>query len=230
MRRIAFVFLGLVLVLASGGATLASPVIVELTNANGIVSNDGSVYVGPYQLLIGGQTTINAPCDDYYDEIWVGESWQANVNPLNPTGVSNSLFGNPSNPNFNSNADSLYLEAAYLTSLFGKYPTSDYNDISYAIWGLFDPAALSSSNYDSGAQAFLSLAEDANLNFGGFNGWQILTPKGGTQPQGDGLPQEFIVPAGNHITPEPATLVMLGSGLLAVGLALRNKRASSPSV
>ena len=216
MRRIAFVFLGLALVVASQGVASASTVNVTLTGAGGVVSNDGGVFVGPYQLLVGGQT-INAPCDDYSDEIWVGESWQANENPLTAAGVSSSLFGS------HANADHLYLEAAYLTSLFGKEPTSDYNDIAYAIWGLFDPAGLASSNYDAGATAFLTQAEDAQLNFSDFKGWQILTPINGSQSEG-GRPQEFIIPGGPTPTPEPATLALLGAGLVAVALVNRRKR------
>ncbi|HXJ91787.1 MAG TPA: PEP-CTERM sorting domain-containing protein [Terriglobia bacterium] len=221
MRRVALAFAGLALLVVSAGVASASTVTVTLTGAGGVISNNGSVFVGPYQLLVGGQA-INAPCDDYSDEIWVGESWKANENPLTAAGVSSSLFGS------HAGADQLYLEAAYLTSLFGKEPTSDYNDIAYAIWGLFDPAALVSSNYSSGAESFLTQAQDAPLSFSEFNGWQILTPINGSQSQG-GRPQEFIIPGGNpSATPEPAALALLGSGLLAVGLAVRKKRASSP--
>jgi hypothetical protein len=227
----AFVFLGLALVLASGGAALASTVEVTLTGAGGVVSNDHSVYVGPYQLSLqvigpdglGPPIPINAPCDDYSDEIWVGESWQASEIPLADYG--SALFGGQ------TDAQQKYWAAAYLTFLFNSPGGYSENDISFAIWGLFDPAALSSSD-DGGvagnlASNALNLASIQNDNLNDFPGWEILTPLDGTQTQG-GQPQEFIIPGGNpSLTPEPATLALLGSGLLAVGLAWRRKRASS---
>ena len=196
---------------------LASSVNVSLTNAGGVISHDGTVFVGPYQIQVGGRT-FNAPCDDYFDDIGVGEHWQANEVPLTAAGVVSALFG--SNPN----ADHLYLEAAFLTTLFDQEPTSDYSDISYAIWGLFDSAALSSSNYDAGAAAFLLRAESAKLSFNEFAGWKILVPIDGSQSQG-GRPQEFLIPAA---TPEPATLALLGLGLVGIGLAQRRKHGSRP--
>ena len=152
----------------------------------------------------------------------MGESWRANEIPLTAAGVGSTLFG--SDPN----ADHLYLEAAYLTSLFSKEPTSEYNDTSYAIWGLFDPATPSSSNYDAGAAALLAQAEDAQLSFSEFKGWKILTPINGTQTQG-GRPQEFVIPVAGTATPEPATLALLGAGLLTVALVRRHKHASGSS-
>jgi hypothetical protein len=200
--------------------------------------------VGPYQILVGlypfgsHPVTLNAPCDDFYDEIYFNETWAATVNPLTPGGVQNALFGPGSDlvslSGYDSaNAYQACLAAAYLTSLFGEdgQPNKDEysnNSISFATWRPSDSQAQSNTqNYDLNAAVLDSLAltfASHNLK-GGLPGWEILTPNPGSQPQGDGLPQEFVV---HTATPEPATLALLGSGVLAMGLILRRKRASNP--
>lgn len=218
MKRVLTLCFGPALVLALAGTARAGTISVTLLSPGSVISHDGSVYVGPYQLLVNG-ADLNLVCDDYGDHIYTGETWTAKEVPFTQAGVSFALFGGA------TNADHLYLEAAYLDTLFGKDPTSDYNDIHYALWGLFDPSALASSNYDAGAAGFLELAQSQSLSFSEFKNWEILVPTSG----GPDRPQEFLVP-GPTGTPEPASMLLFGTGLLGAGFFLRRKLAARTTV
>jgi hypothetical protein len=178
------------------------------------------VYVSPYPFATSGggvSKSILAVCDDYEDEIYVGESWQANVYTFSQIASNTTLFGN----NLAG-----YEAVAYLASELSQCQTSTcQGDISYAIWGVFDPAALNSlgvgsSDYTA-AENDIAIAESAvagdPLSY--FNNWEILTPIAGTQPAGDGPPQEFLVdPAlgGPALTAEPSTRALLAFGVWGI--------------
>jgi hypothetical protein len=211
MKRALMLCCSLALVLGLADMARAGNISVSLVSPGSVTSHDGSVYVGPYQLLVNG-TNLSAVCDDYGDEISTGENWTANEVPFTQAGVSAALFGGA------QNADQLYLEAAYLTSLFNQEPTSDYNDIHFALWGLFNPSALQSSNYDAGAAGFLSLAESQSLSFSEFQNWEILVPASGPNRA-----QEFLVPGGPAATPEPASLLLFGAGILGISFLVRRR-------
>jgi hypothetical protein len=196
-----------------------------LTLTSGVYSNpsmDG-VYTGAYPFtstVSGLPSTISAVCDDFNDEIYVGETWQVTVTAL--SSLSNSvssggvLFGGGSDPTYAPLGQlQLYEEAAWLTNAMltnpGTYSTSDY---SFAIWELMSPSATAYTALGSTEQgkvtALLNLAESSYAS-GGYGNYEILTPINGTQPSGDGRPQEFLVK-----TPESSSAVLLGADILGV--------------
>src|ERR1700690_2624126 len=86
-------------VLFVGSVFLAPPALadnVTFVGATGPVV--GGVYVAPYQLqdsaILGG-ATINVVCDDYSDDVQNGETWNANLETFNSSGVVSpgALFG-----------------------------------------------------------------------------------------------------------------------------------------
>lgn len=119
---------------------------MTLTSAGNDVM--GGVFVDPYMATINGVST-QVICDDFLDDSWVNESWQANVHTVaNVTTTGPQKFQGLSAPKE-------YLEASWLaeqllnpTSAVTSVVNADDNggdlrgDISFAIWTIFDAAAI----------------------------------------------------------------------------------------
>ncbi|MGH9405075.1 MAG: PEP-CTERM sorting domain-containing protein [Terriglobia bacterium] len=184
--------------------SFATKVTVKLTGVNGAVQ--GGVYVDPYSGTING---VPAPlvCDDFSHETYFNETWQANV----------STFADLSDVRFQQGTPAAtllaYDEAAYLYGQLGAHP-SDIGDISFALWALFTPSAKLSSGFTTGASNWLSTAQGQTYYAGEFSNFEILTPV----ISGSNSPQEFLT-----TTPEPASIMLFGTGLLALALALRKR-------
>src|SRR5262249_1128713 len=188
----------------------ASSLAISVTLLNGGNVVQSGVFVGPYQLRVDGNP-LSAVCDDFYHDLFVGDTWTATARPLTKVNLQFFEFGNPANPHLAINPMASYAEAAYLTSLFLTHPQADWGAIHFAIWGLFDPAVSNASGFTSDAAACVNQA--ATLYTGGqitlaqFAGYQVLTANV-IPPDGRG-PQEFFV----FPTPEPGTLFLFATGL-----------------
>jgi PEP-CTERM motif len=175
------------------------------------------VYVGPYTATING-TPTPVICDDFADESFLNESWNASVLSLADVTASSSV-------KWASQASS-YDNAAWLTlQLIGAPNKSQADAIQFAIWDLFDPSGVSSYLAGfSGGTSFLSDATDpngvkywlneaagSNLDPSELASFLIYTPTSCISNCKGSLPQEFIVK-----TPEPGGFLMLGAGLAAL--------------
>jgi PEP-CTERM motif len=154
-------------------------------------------YVYPYNLTVNGSTN-SLMCLSFNNEISTGESWQATIQ---------SVIGN-----------TLEEEAAWLLNDANVNPGNTVND-QLAAWGLFASGVAGSDNAQLlAAENFVS-ANPNDTSF--YSQFQLYVPVNGTQTSG-GDPQTFL-----GETPEPSSLLLLGTGLF--GLAMVIFRKAKPS-
>ena len=219
--------------------------------------NLGGVYTSPYLATIQGVgSNIAVFCDDFIDDVYIGETWQVNANKLSDLPLSD-----PNSPlmwdTVNTTAGKTkqvtdYITAALLaTQLLNLQSSSTAlvrEEISWAIWDVFDPTAplysatylpgyaTDIANYLSAAQAhanaIVSGAPTLSAAVSSFSNVTIYTPAPkdstsvGSCPAGArcGLPQEFI----SVSMAEPSSPLLLGIDFLAIGglvLAVRRRKS-----
>jgi hypothetical protein len=106
----------------------------------------------------------------------------------------------------------LQQEAAWLFLHAGNGSDPDYQG---AAWYLFNP----STTLTPGAAALVALASSQAFTSGEFDNVRLLVPTSDQTGWTNGHPQSFLT------TPEPGTLLMLGTGLLAGVSTLRRGRS-----
>ena len=201
------------------GAPLhAQPVHFKFMDA-GAGYNAFGVYVGTYGGIrdYGGQApaTVGLNCVDYFHEVMFGEEWDANVTSLASTDLS--LTRHPASLE-------QYREAAWLVS---NYTPSNVQATQATIWNLFqNPGA----NWPSDP-SLLAQAEAPHPGFD-FGDYFVVTDVNAGGPDDARSAQEFLVfdPSGNVtnlatvVTPEPATLVLVASGVVGLISVTRRQK------
>lgn len=171
---------------------------------------DGSWQSGyPYTVELNSSLPFWAMCDDYYHDGTPGDIWLANLTNLGT--------GNLTNLRFASSGLVAYEEAAWILLQTRVTLPPQWTDMNYAVWSIFNPTVV----IDQQAEDWIDLAEqEARKKFQGVNLHlvEIATPVDiDAPPTGD---QEFI-----WITPEPGSLILLGSGVVGIAFELHRKWA-----
>jgi len=193
-KLILLAFAAALALVISAPAVKADGVQVTLTGVSGGSAN--GVETSPYFGTVNGVTNVPIVCDDFFHEVYVGETWTATVNTF-------ATLGQARFQGTDAAATLLmYEEAAFLIEQLAANPQSS-GDISFAIWSIFSPGVPATAN----SAAWLTLAQNQNFTPDEFSGFEILTPTDSSA----GSAQEYIVN-----TPEPASMLLLGSGLFAL--------------
>jgi hypothetical protein len=127
-------------------AVLAAPSTTNITLTGVAGPSLGGVYTSPYLGTVGNETNVAIICDDFTSETYFNESWTADVTNL--ATIPSDLLKWDGGYSWDGSTwtksldqSMAYTTAAYLaTEILQASTATVQEDLSYALWGLFDAA------------------------------------------------------------------------------------------
>lgn len=184
----------------------------------------GTTMVGPFQMTFGGifgSAVHDIVCVDLNNSFSDGQSYVANLTLLSSSDGDfttrtrqGMYYGNGYSSQY------VYLKMAWLAEHLYSSPTSDWSGIQGAIWHIATGSDPLGGTTNPNVQHWLDLVYAADLGTVDRNHWAVVTDVNVTGPTG-GV-QEFLVRT--NVVPEPATYVLLATGLIGVALIARRHR------
>ncbi len=185
--------------------------------------NNGNWQNGyPYQIVeVGGgpDAVLDAMCDDYVHGGQPGDKWEANITDLGTGDIQLTRFANLPEDDADVTL-MLYDEAGWLLLETKDEQSSQWKEMNYAVWNIFDPSAPC----DSSCEGWIT---SAKMGIVGkpqsyWDDVYIVTPVNQHNPDPNSI-QEFMYLGSNNgagdpaqqTTPEPSTLILMGTGLVA---------------
>lgn len=167
----------------------------------------GNDYVYPYNFSVDGSSqTVAMMCINYNDDVTLNETWQVQEQQI-------------------STSSSVQLqEDAWLFSEAGTY-----GDLAtqLAVWYILDSDVTANAGWNNKLEMNLvNMAQNAvpGLTNSFLNQYEIFSPVVTNQAGWtEGTPQSYIVNS-SAVTPEPSSILLLATGLSAVGFITLRRR------